>query len=423
MKERKKKKLLAIAALLALIAVVSGTFAWITSQQQKINRVQSSAIVDDSVVVNEVWEPKPMLPGTETTKEVSVSNTGNANVFVRVSYEEVLKHLVSEGAVTYSASTVAGAKYDPDAAHTLTSHVPVAYSAEKISVENGFSEVDDPSTQVNGLEADTKLFVKGGQTIDPSTGKITTSYEAVVVHEYAPGEFQAMEYEVAVDERGANNRSESATEWTFTVSKLTYGYYAGGYENSVVNWAASSLAPKGETTVTGHALLGTSGKQGENEYDYTEAGLGIVSPATLPNPTPTSSGDLIPTANNENKGVQADRKGFNKDQILIGYGDAIVGIDALEEGKWVYNSEDGWFYYTVPLLPQAKTPDLLKKLIFGKDMSVEYTNATYDLIVKMEAIQATEAAIKDADAWDLGGAAEDSPTDKIVNYLVSKIPN
>lgn len=416
MKENKKKRLLALAALLALIAVISGTFAWITSQQQRINRVESAAVVDDSVTVNEKWEPKPMVPGTEATKEVSVTNTGNANVFVRVSYEEVLKHLVSEGTISHGASTVAGAKYDPDATHTLTDHVPVKYSKDKISAANGFSEVTDPDTQVTGLEADTKLFVKGGLTIDPTTSERSVSYEAVVVHEYAPGEYQAMQYTITPTE-DIPDRSEDATEWTFAVSDLKYSYYAGGYEHAVVNWAKSSLPDK-DGNSTGHALLGTAGNRHGVDYDYTTGTLGV---SPIPDPSAATDADQIPLANNDAKGVQADKTGLNKNHIRIGYGTDITTADAMTATKWVYNKDDGWFYYTEPLKPSVTTPQLLKKLIYDKDLGGEYTNATYDLVVKMEAIQATEEALKDSTGWDLDGAVTDSDTDKIVTQLIARI--
>ncbi len=415
MKERKKKKLLAIAALLALIAVISGTFAWITAQQQKINRVESAAVVDDSVVVNEKWEPKPMIAGNEAVKEVSVSNTGNVNVFVRISYEEVLKHLASKGVVSHGDKDVAGAKYDPSAANTLTSHVPVKYSADKISTANGFSEVTE--SQINGLEPDTKLFVKGGITVDPTTNERSVSYEAVVVHEYATGEYQAMQYTVTPTE-DIPDRALAAKDWEFTVSDLKYSYYAGGYQNAVVNWATSSL-PNKDNTKTGHALLGTKGNRHGVEYDYTIETLGI---ASIPDPTKATDidGNQIPVADNDVKQVQADRKGLSKNEIQIGYGE-ITTIAALDVAKWVYNSDDGWFYYTEPLKKGSTTTKLLEKLVYGKDLGAEYTNATYDLVVKMEAIQATEEALKDSAGWNLDGAVDDSDTDKIVQQLVARI--
>ncbi|MBO1308560.1 hypothetical protein JZO70_20465 [Enterococcus sp. 669A] len=430
-KNSKKKKLLAAAAALALIAVLSGTFAWITSQQQRVNRVKSAKVVNDSVTVNEIWEPKPMAPGTIAKKEVSVTNTGDASVFVRVSYEEVLKHLASKGDVTFSPSSVPGAKY-PGTAAALNSHVPVEYSAAQISAENGFAETTDPATQVTGLEDGVKLFVQGGKSTDDLTGYVEEVYTPILVHEYAAGKYQQVQG--TVTPTGAvGDRSESATGWNFTVSDIKYGYYADGYKNAVVNWAYSSLAPVGETTVTGRALLGTTGNRSGVEYDYREAALGIVSPETLPGDTPATDADLIPTANNDVKGVQADLNGLAKKEIRVGYGSAMTNIAALNPAetdetvaadaakKWVYNPGDGWFYYTGTLKGGQTTADLLKNLVFGENLGKEYTNATYDLVVKLEAIQATETAIKDDTAgWGLDPTA-DTNTEKIVEQLLSRI--
>ena len=143
MKESKKKKLLAVAAALALIAVLSGTFAWITAQDQRINRAESAAVSDNSVTVKETWEPKPLVPGTEATKEVAVTNTGTANVFVRVSYEEVLKHLEKLGKEEHAPSTEAGVKYvyvanDPG----LDKHMPINFNGDQ-AYKDGFNLVEE----------------------------------------------------------------------------------------------------------------------------------------------------------------------------------------------------------------------------------------------------------------------------------------
>ena len=430
----KKKKLLAAAAALALIAVLSGTFAWITSQEQRVNRVKSAKVVNDSVTVNEKWEPKPMLPGTEATKEVSATNSGDASVFLRVSYEEVLKHLTSKGVKTYSPSTVEGAKFNPATENTLTSHVPVEYSASLISAENGFTEVTDPVTQVPGLEPGVKLFVQGGKSKSDLNGEEFASYKPVLVHEYAPGKYQEMGGSITPTDE-LPNRSESAKDWNFIVKDQTYAYYAGGYQNAIVNWADSSLAPLGETDVTGFALLGTTGSRSGVDYDYRPAALGISDTELFDDllTTPATDADQVPTANNDVKGVQADLKGLTQKEIRVGYGDAITNIGALNPAetdetaaaaaakKWVYNPEDGWFYYTGTLKSGETTADLMKKLVFGEKLSEEYTNATYDLIVKLEAIQATETAIKSDTGWGLDSAAPGSNTEKIVQQLVSRI--
>ena len=404
----KKKKLLAVAAALAIIAVLSGTFAWLTAQDQRINRAESAAVSDDSVTVKETWEPKPLVPGTEATKEVSVSNTGSANVFVRVSYEEVLKHLTNKGEVKYDPSSVTGAKYtyvanDPG----LAKHMPVNFNGAK-AITDGFVEV--PAGQVTGLEPLTKLLVKGGKTVDPVTGKETISYEAKMMHEYTADKFQAMQFNISVSDE---NSSLDAKDWDFALTDVKYGYYENGYANAVVNWANSSLADAAGT-VTGHSLLGTTGTRYSVNYDYTLAGLGL---SVLPTPSPATAAGQIPTTAG-NKAVQADTNGLTKSHIQINYGSDMTDIATLDTAKWVYNKEDGWFYYTAPLKSGETTPDLLKKLIFESAMGVEYTNATYDLIVKMEAIQATKEALTDSAGWNLGGgSAPTGDTLAIVNKL------
>lgn len=408
MKESKKKKLLAAAAALALIAVLSGTFAWITAQDQRINRAESAAVNDNSVTVKETWEPKPLVPGTEATKEVAVTNTGTANVFVRVSYEEVLKHLDNLGAENYDPSTVAGAKYtyvdnDPG----LAKHMPINFNGDQ-AYKDGFVVAEGTIT---GLEANTKLLVKGGKTVDATTGKETISYEAKLMHEYHtdpsnsglnPGDagydasknkYQSMTFNIAVDDE---NNSLEAKDWNFTLTNVQYGYYEDGYKNTVVNWAKSSLADAADN-VTGNSLLGTHGTRYSVDYDYRTAALGL---SAIPGETPATAADQIPTTEEE-KGVQADTNGLAKSHIRIGYGTDMTNVTTLASSKWVYNKEDGWFYYTVPLKSGETTPDLLKKLIFESAMGTEYTNATYDLVIKMEAIQATKDALTDSTGWGL----------------------
>lgn len=404
----RKKKMLAAAAALAIIAVLSGTFAWLTAQDQRINRAESAAVSDDSVTVKETWEPKPLVPGTEATKEVAVSNTGSASVFVRVSYEEVLKHLTEKGAVKYDPASVAGAKYTYVADDAgLAKHMPVNFNGAK-AIADGFIEV--PAGQVTGLEAGTKLLVKGGKTIDPVTNKETISYEAKMMHEYTTDKFQAMQFNISVNNE---NSSLAAEDWDFTLTDVKYGYYENGYANTVVNWAQSSLADAAGT-VTGHSLLGTTGTRYSVNYDYTTAGLGLSS---IPAVSPATAAAQIPTATG-NKNVQADTNGLGKSSIRIGYGTDMTDVATLDNNKWVYNADDGWFYYTGTLASGQTTPDLLKKLAFESDMGVEYTNASYDLVVKMEAVQASDEALEDSAGWNLGGGSTPTgDTLAIVNKL------
>ena len=432
-KNSKKKKLLAAAAALALIAAISGTFAWITAQDQRINRAESAAVNDNSVTVKETWEPKPLVPGTEATKEVAVSNTGTASVFVRVSYEEVLKHLEQLGAEKYDSSSVAGAKYTYVANDSgLNKHMPISFNGDQ-AYKDGFVLVD--ASQVTGLtaaDANVKLLVKGGKTIEPVTDIEKISYEAKLVHEYFthpdnvgknPGatgydasknSYQSMTFDITVS---SENSSLSAADWNFAVTNVKYGYYENGYKNTAVNWAESSL-PDEDGNATGRALLGTDGVRYSVDYDYTFGGLGFATAGDLPGVTPAALPDQIPTAAG-NKGVQADVRGLNNEShIRIGYSADITDTTTLDNEKWVYNADDGWFYYTVPVKSGETTKNLLEKLIYEKDMGVEYTNASYDLVVKMEAVQANAEALTDSAGWNLGGgSAPTGDTLLIVNKL------
>lgn len=436
----KKKKLLGLAAVLAIIAVLSGTFAWLTAQDQRINRAAAVKVSDDSVTIVEKWEPVKLISGQEAKKEVSVNNSGEARIFVRLSYEEVLKHLVDQGAKSYGPATGTG---DTDPRYTyvendpgLNKHMPVETSVQK-SLDNGFSFV--PDTQVTGLEPGTKLLAKGTRIFNNLDQEYHINYEIKLVHEYFthpdnagktpadPG-YDASKnlYQIMTTDHNVtdyNSDSENAYEWTYTLTNLNYAYYENGYQSTVVNWAESTLpeyTADDSGSVTGHALLGTTGIRHTVAYDYTPAGLGLPS---IPNPSPATVADQIPvrSAAEEQRGVQADVNGFGENKIRIKYGTDITDTTGtgIEDGKWFYNVEDGWFYYTSPLDSGATTPDLLKALVFSNNMGDPYKNASYDLIVKMEAIQATPEALTSDTGWNLGGGV--TPTGDtllIYNQLV-----
>ncbi|MGX7150729.1 hypothetical protein [Enterococcus ureasiticus] len=409
MKKNKKKKLVA-AACLALLAAAAGTFAWINSQDQRINRVKTAAIKDGSVSVEENWNPKPIVPGTDATKEVAVTNSGNTPVFVRVSYEEVLKHLTEKGAVTNRSTS-----WKVNEKPTLSDDIPVEYDGEKYT-DNGSGYVD-VTTKVKdsaaaALPTGVKVYAKGSVTKDPVTGDENTTFSYSAFFEYATGKYQAMESEVSV--ANGNTVGAKIEDWNFVMSKAEYLVYKGGYSNTATNWAASSLeGASTEATAAKASLLGSAGKKYDVDYNYTLAGLGL---STLPAPTPATAADQVPVANAEKKGVQADKAALGVSGIKVEYGADMITTAALAKDKWAYNKEDGYFYFTSPVVSGATTPQLLKKLIFTNDIGTEYTNATYDLIVKMEAIQATKEALTDSTGWNLNGV-DDSETKKITTYL------
>ena len=435
---KKKKKLLAAAALLALIAAVSGTFAWLTSQDQAINRAASAVVKDDSVTISEKWTPIPLMAGTSTEKEVKVANTGNSNVFVRVSYEEVLKHLTNKGAISYDADNGATDGTNPkytDVADDpgLAKNMPVEFDWAK-SVAEGFN-VSTGTINGKGTDTNVLFLVKGTKTpkaLDPTQFDYT--YEAKLAYRYrtdadpAKSKYQIMSFDSIVFD-GDPNDSADATTWNFTVSGVKYGYYKDGYKHSLANWAKSSLAPTGQSTPTDRAVLGETGIRHSVEFDYTAATLGTALPAVTAVADDTKN--QLPEAGKE-KSVQADQVDTLGNGIKVKYSNDLTptptgtGTDTIAANKWVYNPEDGWFYYTSPLkAPNAgattETPMLIERLIFDGSMGKEYTNASYDLIVKMEAIFADREALTGSDGWSMS-TTDDTVSKKIVETLAPTAP-
>ena len=409
--DNKKKKLLAAAAVLAIIAMMSGTFAWLNDRDERINRTTSAAVVDGSVTVEEIWRPTTIAAGMEAEKKVDILNSGGSSVFVRASYEEVLKHLESAGEKTYSPSTTEGAKYDPN--DPDAPHIPVKFAGEPLLNDNSFTEIFDDQIS-EGWESGMRVFVKGQKTPIENTDEFSIFYEIKLMHQYAPGEYQSMKANARVTNE---NNSTHAEDWTFALTNVTYGYYANGYNYTVANWAESSL-PNVAGTKTGYALLGTNNTDEQAhgyEYDYREATLGIN---PLPDATPIAADDTdrLPSPGlTDTRGVQADLAGLNKNEIRIKYGVDIVTPATLADSKWVYNPADGWFYYTEALQSGQRTTRLMESIVFSEDLGKEYTNATYDLIVKMEAIQAKNGALVSDTGWNMD--TTNAGTDAIVNYL------
>nr|MBO1343009.1 hypothetical protein [Enterococcus sp. 665A] len=190
-----------------------------------------------------------------------------------------------------------------------------------------------------------------------------------------------------------------------------YGYYDKGYTNKVVNWAKSSLEDAAGNP-TGNALLGTNGLRYGVDYDYRIAALGLTS---IPGETPTTNATQIPTAAGT-KAVQADTAALGKSAIKVKYTAAVVDSTGLAAAtnNWIYNPEDGWFYYTQPLTSGTTTANLMESLVFESDLGKEYTNATYDLVVKLETIQATKEALTDAAGWKLDTTTATNVTTKAI---------
>jgi predicted ribosomally synthesized peptide with SipW-like signal peptide len=92
----KSKRTLAVcaASALAVIMIVSATFAWFTAKDSVVNHLEAARITDGSASIVEIFTPPTdWVPGQTVTKQVSVANNGTGDVLVRVSFEEALSLL------------------------------------------------------------------------------------------------------------------------------------------------------------------------------------------------------------------------------------------------------------------------------------------------------------------------------------------
>lgn len=386
----KKKVTAGVAAGLAATMLLAGTFAWVQLNDERINRMKTSAITDGTVHLNEEFTPKDDWEiGTEHDKKVSVTNAGNSRVFVRVSYEEVLKFYGNDGEPVAKQT---GA--------TSAADLPVAFNAGKYT-GNGW--VDVPSSQITpALPANVKVKAKGTKTSE-ITGDGSTvekvGLEYAIFNEYEAGKFQKMDASLKV----ASSTGATADTWTYTVADINYYVYQS-QEFKAVDWAGSNT------------VLGTSGTRYNVDYDYT---------AFANTPTTLATGTQIPTVDPvDNTRWLADlQSDSGLDSSLYTVYNAAGMTNAVPasggENKWLYNDKDGYFYYMNVLNSGETTPEFLNALGLKADASKKYSDMQLDLVLNMEAIQAVKAAITDP-SGNNGGWGMNS-TDPVAVHLQSLV--
>lgn len=322
---KSKKLLLSVCVALALVVVLSGTFAWFTAKDSVTNHFETSLITDGSVEIVEVFTPPTeWVPGQTVTKQVAVANTGSGDVLVRVSFEEVMKllQIPSNGYNTPATGDQVAQYFNAD-----------AYLAA-------------PWTDTTGLT------VTGASGLNIRMQKVTAAdggvaYSFVALYQIPSGDDAGKYQRVTADfDLDGTN---------LTVSNVKY-------------WAFP-----GTTTATA-------------------AWAKFADPKTSAVPTIRPTADIDYPITDPNK------------KITLDYTDAAsVKGAAPTDGKWWYNSADGFFYYIGKLSSGEISANLLDSLTLDPSATSEYAGMSFDLIVNMEAIQNTQAAISASTGWNLAG--------------------
>jgi len=130
---RNRKVVVGLSVVLALIITLSATFAWLTAKAQKENVFKNSGYSNSDFVVIDEYFPDPELKIGETnTKEVTIVNTGSEAALVRVTFEEMVKLLGNNGAITMTESST------PEAGM-----IPVPVNNELLTPGNGWTDITE----------------------------------------------------------------------------------------------------------------------------------------------------------------------------------------------------------------------------------------------------------------------------------------
>ena len=377
--KKKKKRLMIVGTLAIVMFLIAGTFAWLQFNDERINRMKTKSIEDGSVYINEKFvENDDWQPGVEHEKRVSVTNAGEVDVFVRVSYEEMLRVYKNANKEIQKSERI-----------LTTGQVYVPLDIATFKEEDGWVSIE-PTRIANlpsGLSENitVKVQVSDKEAVPPEV-------KTVAAFINSDGKGEKMILSLAVQDGTAAD----PVDWTYERKGEIYYMAYEGRENIAKDWAGENV------------LLGTSGVRYGVPFNYE----GYAVPRTL------ASGDQIPHEDPKNisrwvGNMQADE---TLDSALYGIYDAQVmtaSASLSQEGKWYYNEHDGYFYYLGILRSGETTPAFLTAIGLKDYGRGKYANMEYDLIVAMEAIQMLEEAVIDNAGWQL------QPSDPVADVLLA----
>lgn len=103
-KTAKEKRVLIGALCVAAVMVAGSTFAWFTSKDEVTNRLSANAAYDVSIA-EDFQPPEEWVPGQVIEKNVSATNTGNVDAFVRMWMQGEMR-VIKEDAAGIALSSI-----------------------------------------------------------------------------------------------------------------------------------------------------------------------------------------------------------------------------------------------------------------------------------------------------------------------------
>lgn len=385
--QKKKKKVALLVASLAAFFLIAGTFAWTSYTIWKKNHMQSKGFQTGEVSIVESFPNPEITPGGEIKKDILINNASDNDIFVRVSFEEMLQKLKTTAEPKGYAS-LADAGF------------PVTINAKEYTT-SGSNWVDKTAD----LRVDGKVPAK-----------------------LAEGDIG---YKLYVD------GSSAALVYVKKTPKASYpnGFEFDGQKKPIPLFGDTSFT-KDDAQVA-QKITGIPTRPADNTYNYSTTapagaaiqyyGYGVSLDTIGENNWAGSSVQLTDKKLVASKPVDPKKSAIDAD---MAFAMGSVGMDAADIGAsdWFYNKDDGYFYYTKKLLATTTTTSSILQSIKIPDNET-YGISSYDLHVEMQAIPSYLSAMAAAVNDDQSGAIGDTTTngggwglqttDKIYTYFAS----
>jgi alternate signal-mediated exported protein len=322
------------------------TFAWYTSKDSVTNTFQTAGSLK-TVVVENFTPPTNWQPGVTTDKVVQVTNTGTVDAYTRVQLSEDLTFYSRDKAVALTDNTSVSS----------TGNVTVNKEAIVDSI-NGWTDkkvTDDADFVKLTSDSDYATLLPNGLSLAAAA---TDDQKAEGLDDYTTDGLHLW-----VKESTGNSQDTDATV-TETGTNLEFlGYYV-------------------KSGVAYEILI-------EPSISYVEPKVDDENPTT---DDTTGKSKFTDTIDTDNSSIAISV--YSASETVVSNADIAnyVEIEFADNGKWFFNADDNYFYYTGVLASGATTEPLIKAVRLKDNVGDEMINATYNLKVYNDSTQATDAA-------------------------------
>ncbi|MDR1806070.1 MAG: hypothetical protein LBQ80_04800 [Clostridium sp.] len=384
---RKNKTIILVMALLlsALTICSAASFAWFTAKDEKTNHLESYGGDGNVELVDIFDESAPLLPedasnsASGVEKQVGAVNTGKVPAFVRISFAEALTKLSSQEPLS-SATAYSGTDY-------AAGKLPHVYADEAFAAGGAYDGWQTPISNTGAVE-DLTLNL-------PSElkSKVTLLYN--------------------VTKLNGGNHLEFVAYLTITGLTGDAAKYNG--QKQVVELEYALTKGTDPSVEDDYDVLVTAPSSGAYKYWQRDAEVKDKLAALLPSHAPFDNDTDYPVSTPAAADITAGVLASRADSLIkLGLGANVkTAVAAASKGDWVYNEDDGYFYYIGVLGAGQQTSSwLLSKVLLDSSAGNAYAHLDYKLTPILDGLQATDEALS---AWGLDPTLAGSIGEKLAS--------